>query len=36
MSKRDPGLLIADILESIARIQRYVAGMDYNPKNGNG
>jgi uncharacterized protein with HEPN domain len=30
MSKRDPGLLIADILESIARIQRYVAGMDYN------
>jgi uncharacterized protein with HEPN domain len=29
MSKRDTGLLIADMLESIARIRRYVAGMDY-------
>lgn len=29
MSKRDSQLLIADILESISRIRRYVAGMDY-------
>ena len=29
MSKRDSQLLIADMLESIARIRRYVAGMDY-------
>lgn len=29
MSKRDTRLLIADMLESISRIHRYVAGMDY-------
>ena len=28
MSKRDSRLLVADMLESIARIRRYVAGMD--------
>ncbi len=29
MSKREASLLIADMLESISRIHRYVAGMDY-------
>ncbi len=29
MSKREARLLIADMLESISRIRRYVAGMDY-------
>jgi len=29
MSKRDSRLLVADMLESIARIRRYVAGMDF-------
>ncbi len=29
MSKRDAGLLLQDILETTARIGRYVAGMDF-------
>ena len=29
MSKRDPQLLIEDMLESIRRIRRYIDGMDY-------
>ncbi len=30
MSERDPALLVADIRDSLARIGRYVAGLDLN------